>query len=69
VARGPVPDVHCQFNPGAGDGPIVQGIAADPSGRQRAARMGRHVWVVDTRLKVQVVTGAKVKSHSNINNS
>ncbi len=64
----PTPDAVVTIT-GAGDTPIIQPIASDPSGRQRAARMGCHVWAVDTRLKVQVVAAAKVKSHSNTNNN
>jgi hypothetical protein len=53
---------------GAGK-PIEQAIASDLGGRQRAARLGCHVWAVDTRLKVQVVAASRVKSHSNTNSN
>ena len=55
---------------GAGDKPIEQAIASDPGGRMRAARIGCHVWAVDTKLRVLVVSGGgRQTTRSNISNN
>lgn len=56
---------------------IEQTLAADPSGRQRAARVGCHLWAVDSKLTVRVVAtdaasaaaNKATKSRSNIGNN